>query len=542
MDEENNTIKYFAYVRKSTEGDERQALSIESQKEKIEEIFPDLEITEFLEEKHSAFKPNSRPVFKGMMERIQAGEAEGIIAWHPDRLSRNEIDASAVTYSIRNGIIQDLKFGSYNFDNSPEGIMMLQLALSQSQYFSSKLGKDVKRGLEKKVSDGWLPGRAPEGYLNDMRLEKGRRTITPDKKRLPLVRKAFDLVLSGNRNASEALHILNNDWGYRTRRGKPLSRSAWYKMLANPFYAGIIVYNGKESKGKHKPLITMDEFNRIQDILGNRGAKRRPKSKDFTFSGMFTCGECGCSVTAEHKAKFLKSKNRVQGYDYYHCTRKKKGVNCRQGSVREEEITGEAVKIMEKLEMHPKFLEWALDYLEEEKKKEYKGGKIARENKEKEKEDVKKQISELTSMRVKRLLGDEEYLEEKGKLKSELESLNNRNNTSEENRKDTAELTKETFLFCYYAKDNFLKADKQGKREILSKLGSNRQIKDKKVLISVHKWLLPIYENVDNLNAEMERLEPKYFALHYKKSEALTSLRLSWLRVWDKVGTKIYNI
>ncbi len=73
----------------------------------------------------------------------------GIIAWHPDRLSRNEIDASTITYLVRTGVIHGLKFGSYNFDNSPEGIMMLQLALSQSQYFSSKLGKDVKRGLEK---------------------------------------------------------------------------------------------------------------------------------------------------------------------------------------------------------------------------------------------------------------------------------------------------------------------------------------------------------------------------------------------------------
>ncbi|MCF7860413.1 recombinase family protein, partial [Patescibacteria group bacterium] len=129
-------IKYLAYVRKSTEGDERQALSIDSQKDKVREFFSGLDIIEVLVEKHTAFKPYSRPVFAQMIKRISRGEAQGIISWHPDRLSRNEIDASTITYMVRTGLIKDLKFGSYNFDNSPEGIMMLQMALSQSQYFS----------------------------------------------------------------------------------------------------------------------------------------------------------------------------------------------------------------------------------------------------------------------------------------------------------------------------------------------------------------------------------------------------------------------
>ena len=161
MISDTNKTKYFAYVRKSTEGEERQALSIESQKDKVREVFPGLVIVDVLEERHSAFKPYNRPVFDQMIKRIESGEAGGIIAWHPDRLSRNEIDASTITYLVRMGKIADLKFGSYNFDNSPEGIMMLQLALSQSQYFSSKLGKDVKRGLEKKVSLAGFPVSPP---------------------------------------------------------------------------------------------------------------------------------------------------------------------------------------------------------------------------------------------------------------------------------------------------------------------------------------------------------------------------------------------
>ena len=70
-------MKYFAYVRKSTEGEERQALSISSQIDKAKEIFGNLNIVEVLEEKHSAFKPHQRPVFENMIKRIEKGEADG---------------------------------------------------------------------------------------------------------------------------------------------------------------------------------------------------------------------------------------------------------------------------------------------------------------------------------------------------------------------------------------------------------------------------------------------------------------------------------
>src|SRR3989338_6079121 len=192
-------MKYFAYVRKSSEGEERQALSIESQKDKVREFFAHLDIVEVLVEKHSAFKPYNRPVFADMIKRIERGEATGIIAWHPDRLSRNEIDASTITYLVRTGVIHDLKFGSYYFDNSPEGVMMLQMSLSQSQYFSSKLGKDVKRGLRTKAQNGWFPAMATAGYMHDPLAEKGDKTILSDPDRFDMVRKALNLVIQGEK-------------------------------------------------------------------------------------------------------------------------------------------------------------------------------------------------------------------------------------------------------------------------------------------------------------------------------------------------------
>ena len=532
MNKPNSTIRYFAYVRKSTEGEERQALSIESQKDKVWEVFPDLEIVDILEEKHSAFKPYNRPVFDEMIKRIRKGEATGIIAWHPDRLSRNEIDASTITYLVRTGVIHDLKFGSYNFDNSPEGIMMLQLALSQSQYFSSKLGKDVKRGLEKKVSLGWLPGVAPEGYLNDMRLEKGQRTIITDKKRAVLLRRAFDMFLTGAYSAQEVFNKLNNEWGYRTRKkkkmgGKPLSRSLWYKILNNPFYAGVIVYNGKESKGRQKPIITIDEFNRIQELLGGKGCMKKPGKRDFTFTGLFRCGVCGCLITAEHKTKYIKSQNKVKGYDYYHCTHKKKEIDCRQGSVLEEDIKHEILLKLKGIEIHPKFLEWGLEYLDSVKETENEKKKIIDTNQKFQTAELESQLSELTMMRAKKLIDDEGFIKESDKLKKQIKDL--KKGEEKNDLEADIKFAKEKLSFCVFAFKRFIEGGKDAQKEILAQLGSNREIINKNVVITLNPWLIPIHENAEQFNAEMKRLEPALTLTNTTQKEALASLRSRWL-------------
>jgi len=137
--------RYFLYVRKSSELDDRQVLSIESQKAEMLQAYGHLPIIEVIEEAKSAKAPG-RPRFERMMARIEAGEAHGIIAWHPDRLARNSVDGGRIIYALDCNKLLDLKFGQYTFENSPEGKWMLSIIFGQSKYFVDKLSKDVKRG------------------------------------------------------------------------------------------------------------------------------------------------------------------------------------------------------------------------------------------------------------------------------------------------------------------------------------------------------------------------------------------------------------
>lgn len=525
--------RYFLYARKSTESEERQVLSIGSQKEKIAVIFPGMKIVDVLEESKSAFKPYERTVFQGMIERIQKGEADGIVAWHPDRLSRNEIDAATITYFIRTGIIKDLKFGSYNFDNSPEGIMMLQMALSQSQYSSSKLGRDVKRGLDTKLKMGFRPNKAAQGWLNDYDGPRGLKTIKTDPKRFPVLRKCWDLMLTGIHTPPQILEKLNGDWGYRTPLskklgGKPLSRSCIYKMFSNRFYAGEIQQqDGTWTMGSHTPMVTLAEYDRVQRLLGNKG-NPRAKKYDFCYKPLLVCGQCGGPITAETKDKRIKSTGELKEYTFYHCTHNR-DKDCKQGSIEERELTRMMKVEMARYTIIPQFKDWALEMLNKYNDREIKERSTVHEMQSEGILQTQREIDSLTKMRYRELVSDEEYLAQKRELQATLERLKEEYGDTHHRAKNWLELTERTFDFITYAAHHFNGGSFEKKRTILLGFGSNFLIRDKNLDLQALEWLVPIDEDYKPLEREYLALEPDKKPYTKAKKEALESIRTRWL-------------
>ena len=532
MTKDTNKIKYFAYLRKSSEDKEKQALSIPAQKDKLTEMFKGLDI-EFVDEEKSAFIPYNRPKFAEMLERIRSGERQGLLAWHPDRLSRNEVDASSITYMLRTGHIKDLKLATYHFENdSPEGIWMLQMALSQSQYESAKKGRDVKRGLEAKAKMGVRPVPPNIGYMGDKLAEKGNKTTLVDLERFDLVRKMFDLMLTGKYSPPQIVKIATDEWGLRTRKGKKISRSNIYLLFSNTFYYGEYEYpvgTGKWYQGTHKPMITREEYDRIQYLLGKRG-RPRPKSHDIAYRGPIKCGECGAMITAEEKTKHQKNGN-VHHYTYYHCT-KKKDPNCSQGAIEEKELEKQIARELKKLEIPADFKDWALARLKTMHAQEISDREKMYGNQKRSYEASVRKLDNLIDMRANGEITEEEFRNRKQDLLTEKGRQQELLKDTDHRIENWLEVAERGFNFAEKASSAFAKATEENnvevKKDIFIALGSDLILKDQELVISWDNLLFPIKNVAEKAREISARLEPRknvdtkgYFGKNYAKSPVL---------------------
>lgn len=476
-------MRYFVYCRKSTEDEDRQVLSIESQKRELEKLFferAEITIVETFHESRSAKIPG-RPVFNEMIKRIERGEADGMIAWHPDRLARNSIDGGRVIYLLDKGILKDLKFATFTFENNPQGKFMLAIIFGYSKYYSDALSENVRRGNRTKVENGWRPSQAPTGYLND----KATRTMIRDPDRFPIIRQMWDLMLAGVYSPKKIHETATCEWGLRTRKrkrtgGGPLALSAVYKMFTNPFYAGIIEWEGKTYPGKHEPMVSLEEFDRVQQILGKNG-RPRPKAHFFTYTGLIRCGECGLSVTAEEKI------NRYgYHYTYYRCTKKRLVPKCSQRCIEIEDLEQQILDFLNEISISDRMQEWMLKRLDQafaDKRTETEGN---RRSVEKALEAASRDLENLTTLRIRDLITDEEFLNRRQKL--QFEQLKLRQNLEKVCKSASwFEPARLVVSFSNRAISWFAHGDPETKRLILEIVGSNLALKDKKLLIEAAK-------------------------------------------------------
>ena len=435
MTNNNQKIKYFLYARKSSEAEDKQVASIEAQFNELETLAKELnlEIVAKLSESQSAQAPG-RPVFNSMLQRIYAGEAQGIICWKLDRLARNPVDGGQISWALQQGAIQHIQ--TYGRGYVPtDNVIMMQVEFGMANQFVRDLSVNVKRGLRHKASLGWLPGVAPAGYLNTPNREKGYKTVIKDPIRFPMVRRMWDLMLTGNYTVAMVLKIVNKEMKYKTvqRRkegGMPLSRSGLYKIFTNPFYYGYFEFpegSGNWVKGAHEPIITIEEYQHVQSILHKRG-KPAPKQHLFAFTGLMKCATCGCSITAETKTKRQKNGN-VHEYIYYHCTKKKDDKPCFEKCVELKDLNQQIDGILSGITISEKFKDWAIRNLHEVRTNEANVHEVVFQNRQKELEET---IGQLNGLMLKytspanangQLLSNEEYQALKNQLTDKKQSL-----------------------------------------------------------------------------------------------------------------------
>ena len=509
MTNNTKTIDYFIYARKSSESEDRQVLSIDSQKSELQELVKrdGLNISDLKQEAHSAKAPG-RPVYNELLDEIEKGKAQGIIVWNVDRLSRNSVDTGRLIYLFDIGKLQEVVTPSQVFRNTPNDKFLLSLLCSQAKLDNDNKGINVKRGLKAKAERGIYPAEAPTGYLNNKYAERGNKTVEIDPDRFYLVQKMFEMVISQKYTVLQVLKIANDEWKFKTKKGKKFARSTLYRILTNPVYAETFEYplrSGKWHKAIHKPMISDEQFDLLQIILGRKG-KPKPKVHIFAFTGLIRCGECNAMITCEEKIKRQKNGN-IHRYTYYHCT-KRVNPNCSQGSIEEEDLKTEILYKVLSIKIPPELHDWGLKQVKRVNKNETEFTTKILTSQQKAYNECLAQISELIDMRSAKEISREEFMDKKPKLEKERDRLKAMLDGVDDRVKKWHKKADELFDFARDAADEFNTGGLEKRRHILSRLGSNLILKDKKLTIDLEETLIPMIEVAKEAKKIHDALEP----------------------------------
>src|SRR3989339_766119 len=405
-------MKYIIYVRKSTEEDDRQVLSIEAQFVELREFAAKekLEIVASFEEAKTAKEPG-RIKFGEMLSFLESGKAEGILSWNPDRLARNSVDGGRVIHMIDRGLIKALKFPTFWFEPTPQGLFMLQIAFGQSKYYVDSLRENVTRGMRQKVRNGVWPSKAPLGYLNNPKT----RGIDVDTDKTRKVKKIFELYATGNYNLREIAEWCKRV-NLKSNLGNDISIGKVHELLQNVFYFGLMKYKGETHEATHEPLISKKLFDRVQEIMREKGKPQKMKKHNFAFLGLMKC-PCSAAITAEKKIK-----PSGKEYVYYRCT-KKKGPCQEKHFLRDEELYGQIKSFLQKVSLSSHDTERVLAELDKEESNAKEQAKATVQNLKEKLTETEKKLEKLLDVYLDETITAEEYASRKEKLVKQKVSL-----------------------------------------------------------------------------------------------------------------------
>jgi DNA invertase Pin-like site-specific DNA recombinase len=318
-------LRYVIYARKSTEDEGRQIRSIKDQvyecKRLAESRGIEVKENDIIQEAKSAKVPGKRPLFTQMLKDIRDRKIDGIIAWQPDRLARNMIDAAAVIHLLDTDQLKDMHFYSYQFSNDANGKMMLGMLFVFAKHYSDDLSGKVNRGMRRNFAEGKSSGAPKHGYIRD-----DESIYRPDENSFELTRQAWMLRAEGKTLDEVAFYL--NSQGY-SRLVKKVGHRVLVKMdkkklsnmFADTFYFGLLNQTGQtvdllEAPGSFIPMIDKATFLQVQEH-SRRNTRGQGKKNQVFFpgKGLIYCGVC----KADKSMAIGNTTSKGRTYTYYRC-------------------------------------------------------------------------------------------------------------------------------------------------------------------------------------------------------------------------------
>lgn len=451
----------FGYVRVSTvrQGD---GVSLDAQKDAILAYAAqnDIKIVRWYEEKVTAAKAG-RPMFNAMVQQLRRRSVEGLVVHKIDRSARNFRDWAHIGELADMGI--DVHFATETLDfNSRGGRLSADIQAVIAADYIRNLREEINKGLRGRLKQGLYPWPAPIGYLNN-----GKAQVkTVDPVTAPLVRDLFELYATGAYSV-RTIRLEMARRGLRNSVGRPITKASVERMLANPFYTGLIKVErtGELYEGKHVPLIETTLFERVQAVKHGRPGHKKETRHNHLLGGMFRCGICKGAMIPE----------RQKGHIYYRCHTP----GCRTKSLRGE-VLEEAIDEALRIGQIPLTEEAELDlvrlvqgvYRSRHKTDDLAVAKL----------DTK--LQRLTEAFLDGIIEKPEFAGEKQRLMLQRQEAVETSGPSRPNRADMRHF----LSLSHNLGDLYRTATAVEKRQIIDLATSNRLVIEKKPVVEPHLW------------------------------------------------------
>lgn len=336
------SVKYaYGYVRVST--DKQEELSPDSQEKLLREYAAKNNIVIlkiFFELGISGRKADKRPEFQKMIGLAKSSDhpVDVILVWKFSRFARNQEESIVYKSLLRKQSNVDVVSVSEPLIDGPFGSLIERIIEWMDEYYSIRLSGEVLRGMKEKATKKGYQMSPPFGYRAVGNGDPYK--IDPDEmKVVDFICDEFD------RHNSDVTKITRklNDMGVRTRRGNPFESRSVERILKNPFYYGLVAWNGITFMGTHEVYYSKERFEeRMKKIQTTyKPLKRRDVSScKHWLSGILKCGYCGASLA------YNGANRHSPGFQ---CYRYSKGMHAESCSISEKKVVAALEEYFEKL-------------------------------------------------------------------------------------------------------------------------------------------------------------------------------------------------
>lgn len=291
-------LKYaYGYVRVST--GKQDELSPESQERLLKDYAKKnnmIILNTFFEHGISGRSADKRPEFQKMIGMAKSKEhpVDMILVWKFSRFARNQEESIVYKSLLKKQHNVDVVSISEPLIDGPFGSLIERIIEWMDEYYSIRLSGEVLRGMTEKALRKGYQSSPPLGY---QAVGHGSPFII-DEDKYRIISFIFDQFDNKNADCTKIARELNR-MNYLTQRNHAFESRTVKRILENPFYYGLVTWNGHSFMGTHEVRLTKEQFDmRMEKMRKNyKPAKRRDISScKHWLSGLIKCGYCGATL------------------------------------------------------------------------------------------------------------------------------------------------------------------------------------------------------------------------------------------------------